>query len=81
MAKYSVPFTTWASTVIEVEVPDDMTDPEQIADLALEQMAKESGPALCHQCAIGRRGNGGLEIGDEWEPTRDGDKPDITRLD
>lgn len=80
MARYIVPMTTWASTTVEIEVPDDITDPEQIAELALEQMAVEGGPTLCHQCSSSRNG-GGLEIGDEWEPAESDGKPEITRID
>ena len=81
MARYSVPMTTWASTVVDVDVPDDITDPEQIAELALQQMAEEGGPSLCHQCASGRRGSGGLELGDEWGAVQHDGKPEVTRLD
>ena len=80
MARYTVPFTTWANTSVEIEVPDDVTDPEQIAELAWEQMGEEGGPTLCHQCT-GTRNGGGLEIGDEWEPARFDGKPSISRLD
>lgn len=80
MARYSVPMSTWASTVVEVDVPDDVTDPQQIADLALEQMAEKGGPTLCHQCA-GSRNGGGLDIGDEWEAVQNNGQPEITRID
>lgn len=80
MARYSVPMTVWASTTVEIDVPDHITDPEQIAELAIEHMAETGGPTLCHQCSSSRNG-GGLEVGDEWEPVTDDGKPSITRLD
>jgi len=82
MAKYSVPMTTWASTTVEIEVPDDMTDPEQIAEIAERQLHADGIPSLCHQCAGGTRyGSQNLEIGDEWEAAETDGKPGVIRLD
>jgi len=78
MARYTVPMATWANTTVEVEVPDHVTDPEEIADLALEQMDP---PTLCHQCTGGWRGASSLDLGDVWEPARFDGKPDVNRLD
>jgi hypothetical protein len=64
MPKYTVPLTSWANIAVTVET--DETDPEKIAELAIEQAS----PYLCHQCS-GER-NDSLEIGDDWEPVRHG---------
>lgn len=75
MAKYTVPLTSWANIAVTVET--DETDPEKIAELAMEQAS----PYLCHQCSGDR--NDSLEIGDDWEPVRaeaDG-LPNITKED
>lgn len=80
MAKYSVPFTTWANISVEVEVPDNVTDPQEIVELAQEA---DQGTSLCRQCGGSR--NNGLEIGDDFEPVME-EKPDgqqvpiVTRL-
>ncbi|MFI6117444.1 hypothetical protein [Kitasatospora sp. NPDC051164] len=79
MPRYSVPLTTYASTSVEIDAPDDAT-PEQIAELALEHVAYEGGPTLCHHCTNSRNG-GGLELGDEWEPVLDNGQPVVTALD
>lgn len=60
MAKYSVPLTGYANICVTVETEE--TDPEKIAELAME--AAE--PMLCHQCSDSR--NQSLELGDGWEP-------------
>ena len=73
MAKHRIYFQTIASTSIEVEVPDEVTDPEEIAELAEEQA---DFPTLCHQCTGGTRFQSqNLELGDEWEPLREDGKP------
>lgn len=58
MAKYMVPLTTWANTVVTVET--DETDPNEIARLAEEQVDVGS---LCHRCADD------VDLGDVWEAT------------
>lgn len=70
MATYMVPLTTWANATATVET--DETDPEKIAELAMEQHAV----SLCHQCA----GRDGLEIGDIWDPIMDGGKPEVHKI-
>jgi hypothetical protein len=76
MARYSVPVTTLANTAVEVEVPDSVTDPAQIAALALEQ---NNPPTLCNQCSGGRHGQE-LEVGDDWEPVIWQGAPTVTRI-
>lgn len=72
MTTYHVPLTTWAN--ISVTVETDETDPEAIAELAMEQAS----PYLCHQCAGSR--NNSLEIGDEWETVRGEDGvPEVSK--
>lgn len=79
MATYAVTLITNASTVVEVTVPDDVTDPTTIAELAIEE---NRGPNLCHQCSGGGRSNGQeLTIGDDWEPVMFDGTPSITRTD
>lgn len=70
MATYKVPLTTWANAVVEVET--DETDPEKIAELALEGIQA----SLCHQCSS----RDGLEIGDVWDPLRDNGKPEVYKV-
>lgn len=68
MAKHRIYFQTVASTVIEIELPDDVTDPEAITEAAEEQI---DFPTLCNHCEGSRFQN--LELGDEWKPiTKDG---------
>lgn len=72
MAKYIVPLTSWANIAVTVETGE--TDPEKIAELAIEAAS----PTLCHQCSDSR--NDSLEIGDQWDPTYGDDgKPEITK--
>lgn len=74
MATYIVPLTSYANIAVTVET--DETDPEKIAELAIEIAA----PSLCHQCA-GQR-NDSLEIGDDWNVVRglDGNgPPEVTK--
>lgn len=66
MPKYIVPFTTWANISVEVDVPDGVTDPERIAELAMEAF---QGTSLCHQCGGDRNSN--LELGDDFEAVAD----------
>lgn len=76
MRRYTVTLVTSASTVVEVDVPDDITDPERIAALAV---AANNEPGLCNRCshADGQE----LHLGDEWKPGRLDGVPTITRLD
>lgn len=74
MTRYTVPLTSWANIAVTVET--DETDPEKIAELAIEAAS----PTLCHQCGGSR--NDSLEIGDEWDAARglDGDgPPEVTK--
>ncbi|MGW4648086.1 hypothetical protein [Kitasatospora sp. NPDC004289] len=75
MARYTVTLVTSASTVVEVDVPDDVTDPEEIAALALEQ---NNEPDLCRQCS--HAGGQELYLGDEWEPNRFDGALTITKI-
>ncbi|WP_035838964.1 hypothetical protein [Kitasatospora azatica] len=78
MAVYSVALTTWANTSVEVEVPDDVTDPERIAELAVEH---NDPPTLCNQCSGGgRSGHQELELGDDWQAVTFQDQAVVTRL-
>lgn len=83
MARYSVPFTTWASTIVDIEVPDDVTDPTEIVELAERKLYDIGTPDLCHQCSGGGRGGtGNLSIGDDdWAVPIHNGAPEITRTD
>ncbi len=75
MTKVRVFFKTTASTSIEVEVPDGITDPEEIAEYAQENADM---PTLCHHCTGGTKyERQNLELGDDWEPLREDGKPVI----
>lgn len=75
MTKVRIYFQTFASTSIEVEVPDGITDPEEIAEYAQENA---NFPRLCNHCTGGTRfDRQSLELGDEWEPLRENGKPVI----
>jgi hypothetical protein len=62
MAKYRVYVTTTASGSVEIEVPDDVTDPEEISELAF---SKGKLPRLSAQGA-GWNEPWSLDLG-EWE--------------
>jgi hypothetical protein len=62
MAKYRVYLKTTASGVVDVEVPDDVTDPEEIAELAWQEAEF---PTLSAQ-ASGWGRSWSLDLG-EWE--------------
>ena len=61
MPKYRVFLTTTASASIAVDVPEGVTDPEEIAERAWNQ----GEPSLCAQCS-GWGHPFDLELG-EWE--------------
>jgi hypothetical protein len=63
MAKYRVYVTTTASGTIDIEVPDDVTDPEEISEIAF---SKGEWPRLSAQ-GSGWGQPWSLELG-EWEP-------------
>ncbi len=63
MAKYRVYVTTMASGAVDIEVPDDVTDPEEISELAFR---KGTLPSLTAQ-GSGWGEPWSLELG-EWEP-------------
>jgi hypothetical protein len=68
MAKYRVYLQTVASGTVDIEVPDDVTDPEEICELAF---AEKELPSLGAQ-ASGWGQPWSLDLG-EWEPeTQDG---------
>lgn len=70
--KYVVPLSGFANIAVDVET--DETDPEKIAELAIENAS----PSLCHQCSDGR--NDSLSLGDDWSPVRSGDgAPEVTK--
>lgn len=62
MPKYRAHFTTVASATVEIDVPDGMTDPEEIADYAYEHGQM---PSLGAQ-ASGWGQPWSLDLG-EWE--------------
>lgn len=75
MAKHQIYFQTFASTSIEVELPDDITDPEEIVEYVQENADM---PTLCHHCTGGSKfERQNLTLGDEWEPLREDGKPVI----
>ncbi|MFI9235807.1 hypothetical protein [Streptomyces sp. NPDC053079] len=76
--RYRVHLQTVASTAIDVEVPDDVTDPAEIIEAAYEQ---GEFPTLCHQCSGGLRQRQNLDLGDGWEPVTDNGKPIIDPVD
>jgi hypothetical protein len=65
MAKYRVPLSGYASTVVAVET--DETDPKKIVELAEEG----AWVSLCHQCADH------VEVGDEWVAVEVDGKPEV----
>lgn len=77
MAKYRVSMQTVATTVIEVEVPDDVTDPEEIAERAYEE---GTFPTICAHCS-GWGKDHNLDLGDEWEVSEYEGKPLVERAD
>lgn len=66
MATYNVPLVTAAITVVAVTVPDDVTDPVQIAELAVRQNVA---PTLCNHCA--HADGQELMLGDDWDWSAD----------
>ena len=77
MAKYRVNMQTVATTVIEVEVPDDVTDLEEIAEIAANE---GEFPTICAQCAgWGREYS--LDMDGEWNVSEYEGKPLIERVD
>lgn len=77
MTKYRVNMQTVATTVIEIEVPDDMTDPEEIAERAADEAEF---PTLCAQCAGWGR-NVSLAMDGEWTVSEYEGKPLVERAD
>ncbi|OEV11332.1 hypothetical protein [Streptomyces nanshensis] len=71
--RYVVPLTTAANIAVTVET--DETDPEKIAELAIEQ-AEQAMPELCRQCSDT------VELGDDYRPVRmnDDSVPTVTKL-
>lgn len=70
MPKYRVHLQTFASATVEIDVPDGMTDPEQIAEYAYEHGEL---PTLGAQ-ASGWGQSWSLDLG-EWETTVHGEGP------
>lgn len=68
MPAYTVPLTTYVDTLVPIET--DLTDPDAVAELALELVDVGS---LCQQC-------GAVELGDDWKCIAVDGKPNLTRL-
>lgn len=69
MARRSIPFTTYASTTITADVPDEIADdPQAVADWILENC---DFPTICSQCTGMGDKDKNLDLGDVWEPVRD----------
>ncbi len=62
--KYRVLIQTVASATVDIEVPDDVTDPDEIAERALSE---GNLPTLCAQCSGWDKGFS-LDLGD-WDIT------------
>lgn len=77
MPKYRVWLTTPAEAAIEVEVPDSVTDPEDILDAAYEGDM----PTLCAHCS-GWNDSYSLGLGEAWEPVEEAgsSKPLIEKI-
>ena len=73
MTKYRVYVTTTASAVVNVEVPDDVTDPNEIAEIAFD---KAEFPKLSAK-ASGWGESWSMEIG-EWEIETENGAPYVT---
>jgi len=76
MAKYRVYVTTTASGTVDIEVPDDVTDPEEIAELAYSNGELPT---------LSAKGSGwgepwSLELGD-WETETENGVPYVTNED
>lgn len=76
MAKYRVNMQTIASTSIEIEVPDDVTDLEEITERAFNEA---NFPTLCAQCS-GWGKDYSLDLGDEWDVSEYNGEPLIERV-
>lgn len=77
MAKYRVALQTVATTSIEIEVPDDVTDLDEIAELA----AGQDMPTICAHCS-GMFGHGpSLDMDDAWEVSEYNGEPLVERID
>lgn len=70
MPKYTAYFETTATASVTIDVPDGMTDPEQIAEYAYEHGEM---PRLCAQCGGWGRPFS-MDLG-EWETSEHGDGP------
>lgn len=77
MAKYRVSMQTVATITIEIEVPDDITDPHEIAERAAEE---GEFPTICAQCAGWGR-DYSLDMDGEWEVSEFEGKPLVERAD
>lgn len=74
MARYIVTLTTSANAVIDINVPDTVTDPEEIAALGLAAFEAEGAPELCNPC------DHAVQLGDDWRPARPVGAPLVTPL-
>lgn len=74
MARYIVTLTTSANAVIDVEVPDTVTDPEEIAALGLAAFDADGVPELCNAC------DHLVALGDDWRPARPAGAPLVTPI-
>lgn len=66
--KFRVFFQTVASGIVDVDVPDSITDVEEAREFA-ENHANPDTMYLCYQCS-GDESGYSLELG-EWEPAYD----------
>ena len=73
MAKYRVYVTTTASAVVDIEVPDDVTGPNEIAEIAFD---KAEFPTLSAK-ASGWGEPWSMDIG-EWEVETENGVPYVT---
>jgi hypothetical protein len=58
MAKHRILFQAVAATVIEVDLPDDITDPAKILEAAENQV---DFPDLCNHCGDD------IDLADQWK--------------
>lgn len=64
-------FTTFAEAALHLDVPDDITDPSEIADYFWDNAEF---PTLSAN-ASGWGRNWSLDLGDQWEPVEENGEP------
>ncbi len=70
MAKYRVFIHTGAYASVDVEVEDDLIEPDEIIERA-ETLALENAPTICGQCSGWGQNGISLDLGDDWEVDED----------